>query len=226
MRNLEVSQKTTKAAKAQRRDPHNTFSNSKTLRTMAPQSTFRRLLLIATVTLAAMLVVEATQVMHRPTGYKDTARTFKVDKNAKTNVIQKRAGNKVSFAYFTNWGIYGANFRKRKLLLSDVSDRSLFIEPTDIVASPITRTFRSTRAPSFMSFNRCAVQIFFIPSRMSAPTLVLSNSPTRMLMKRCAQFFQPNTSCFNYLAYRNTSPLILGVTLATTSMDASSNCIY
>ncbi|KAF8504329.1 glycoside hydrolase superfamily [Russula emetica] len=41
--------------------------------------------------------------------------------NAKPHVIQKRANGKVQAAYFSNWGIYGANF-----------------QPTDIIASDLT----------------------------------------------------------------------------------------
>lgn len=74
-------------------------------------------MLVAIVALAAMVAVEATQVMHRPDNYKDAAGTFKVESISKTNAVQKRAANKVSFAYFTNWGIYDANFRKHRSLI-------------------------------------------------------------------------------------------------------------
>lgn len=59
--------------------------------------------------------------MKRPDNYKDVPKTPKTEPNPKINIIHKRAGNKVSFAYFTNWGIYGANF-----------------QPTDIVTSTLT----------------------------------------------------------------------------------------
>lgn len=75
------------------------------------RSSFSRLLLLATVAFTALIAVNGTQVMHRPAQYKDALRQVKTEATPKTNVIQKRAANKVSFAYFTNWGIYGANFR-------------------------------------------------------------------------------------------------------------------
>ncbi|KAF9479509.1 hypothetical protein BDN70DRAFT_806951 [Pholiota conissans] len=79
---------------------------------------------IATLALAAIIAgVNATQVMHRPEGYKNAPNKFAMEKNPKTNVVHKRQtpGTKVSIAYFTNWGIYGANF-----------------QPTDIVPAPLT----------------------------------------------------------------------------------------
>jgi hypothetical protein len=69
---------------------------------------FRSLL---TLILAAFSAVEATQIMHRPANYKDAPHRFSVESNRKTHRIQRRATSKASFAYFTNWGIYGANFR-------------------------------------------------------------------------------------------------------------------
>jgi len=76
------------------------------------QNVFRRLFLLSALALAAIIAVDATQVMHRPERYKEAPNKVTVDMNAKTHAIQRRAGNgKVSFAYFTNWGIYGANFR-------------------------------------------------------------------------------------------------------------------
>jgi chitinase len=84
-------------------------------------SAFSRLSLIAALAFTAFIAVNGTQVMHRPVNYKDALRTFKTEQSPKTNIIQKRAGNKVSFAYFTNWGIYGANFRSYTVrMLHDV----------------------------------------------------------------------------------------------------------
>lgn len=72
---------------------------------------FHRLLQAVTFALAALSAVEATQVMHRPANYKEAPNRFAIETNPKTNKIQRRATSKASFAYFTNWGIYGANFR-------------------------------------------------------------------------------------------------------------------
>lgn len=71
----------------------------------------RNFLRAVTFVLAALSAVEATQVMHRPDAYKDAPRKFSIETDPKTHRIQKRATSKASFAYFTNWGIYGANFR-------------------------------------------------------------------------------------------------------------------
>ncbi|KAF9491053.1 glycoside hydrolase family 18 protein [Pleurotus eryngii] len=72
------------------------------------------------------LCVEATQVMHRPVDFKDTPNSFKIEKSPQTKVVQKRGTGKVQVAYFTNWGIYGANF-----------------QPTDIIPSTLTHILYS-----------------------------------------------------------------------------------
>ncbi|KAI0090629.1 glycoside hydrolase superfamily [Irpex rosettiformis] len=85
-------------------------------------STFRtKLLLIATLAFAAVFSVRATQVMHRPANYKAAPHNF-TEGHATPHVIHKRATGKVNMAYFTNWGIYGANF-----------------QPTDINPGPLTQ---------------------------------------------------------------------------------------
>ncbi|KAF8958428.1 glycosyl hydrolases family 18-domain-containing protein [Flammula alnicola] len=60
--------------------------------------------------------------MRRPERYKEAPNRFSIERDPKTNVIYRRqAISKASIAYFTNWGIYGANF-----------------QPTDIVPGPLT----------------------------------------------------------------------------------------
>ncbi|GLB41081.1 putative glycosyl hydrolase 18 family protein [Lyophyllum shimeji] len=93
---------------------------------MAVQSSFKRLLLLATVIFMAAITVNGTQIMRRPSTYNSTAHTFPIEHHPKTKVVTKRANGKVSFAYFTNWGIYGANF-----------------QPTDIVSSTLTHILYS-----------------------------------------------------------------------------------
>ncbi|KIM43625.1 carbohydrate-binding module family 5 protein [Hebeloma cylindrosporum] len=94
---------------------------------MYSQPMFRRLCLLAATALALLVAVDATQIMHRPANYKEAPNRFTIERNPKTSVIERRAaGNKVSFAYFTNWGIYGANF-----------------QPSDIVAAPLTHILYS-----------------------------------------------------------------------------------
>ncbi|KAH0579107.1 hypothetical protein H2248_003260 [Termitomyces sp. 'cryptogamus'] len=85
------------------------------------QSFFKRLLLLVLTASLVAVSVDATQIMHRPSTYKDPANTVQTDTTPKTKTITKRASGKTSFAYFTNWGIYGANF-----------------QPTDIVPSILT----------------------------------------------------------------------------------------
>ncbi|KDR70278.1 hypothetical protein GALMADRAFT_894859 [Galerina marginata CBS 339.88] len=93
---------------------------------MATRSLFKCLLLLVTISLAGIVIVDATQVMHRPERYKEAPNRFTIEKDPKTNVIHRRATGKASIAYFTNWGIYGANF-----------------QPTDIVPSPLTHILYS-----------------------------------------------------------------------------------
>ncbi|KAH8103287.1 glycoside hydrolase family 18 protein [Cristinia sonorae] len=70
--------------------------------------------------LFAAFVADATQVMHRPDNYKNVPHKYTLG-NVTPQLIHKRSGSKVQAAYFTNWGIYGANF-----------------QPTDIVSSDLT----------------------------------------------------------------------------------------
>ncbi|TFK70012.1 hypothetical protein BDN72DRAFT_943005 [Pluteus cervinus] len=86
----------------------------------------RRMVLLAAVFYSTLAVVGATPAMHRPANYTSPERTFKTEEHPKLSVVQKRAGSKTSFAYFTNWGIYGANF-----------------QPTDIVPKPLTHLLYS-----------------------------------------------------------------------------------
>ncbi|KAF6760385.1 glycoside hydrolase family 18 protein [Ephemerocybe angulata] len=96
----------------------------------------RNVLLV--VMLMNAFMTATAQIMHRPAEYKNkekvypTASAFEVttvgQPNANTTEsVQAFAGTgKVSFAYFTNWGIYGANF-----------------QPTDIVPGPLTHILYS-----------------------------------------------------------------------------------
>ncbi|KAI0816864.1 glycosyl hydrolases family 18-domain-containing protein [Trametes gibbosa] len=81
---------------------------------------FKRVFLLAAGAMAAIVAADATQVMHRPEKYEATPHKF-VSTEVKPQVMQKRAASKVQAAYFTNWGIYGANF-----------------QPTDIIPSTLT----------------------------------------------------------------------------------------
>ncbi|KIK63096.1 carbohydrate-binding module family 5 protein [Collybiopsis luxurians FD-317 M1] len=70
--------------------------------------------------------VHATQIMHRPDRFNSTPPAVSTERNPNTHVIQKRATAKAQVAYFTNWGIYGANF-----------------QPTDIIPSTLTHILYS-----------------------------------------------------------------------------------
>ncbi|KAI0071673.1 hypothetical protein K474DRAFT_1606521 [Panus rudis PR-1116 ss-1] len=87
---------------------------------MALSYSMKRFLFLVTVGFAAVMAVSATQVMHRPDNFKDAPRKFSVG-HPTPKIIHKRAGAKTQAAYFTNWGIYGANF-----------------QPTDINPSPLS----------------------------------------------------------------------------------------
>lgn len=75
--------------------------------------------------LNTLLSANATQIMRRPDTYKTPARKFKTESSPQIMTVgrrdvnetqaidlNRRANGKASFAYFTNWGIYGANFRE------------------------------------------------------------------------------------------------------------------
>ncbi|KAG6828944.1 hypothetical protein H0H92_006232 [Tricholoma furcatifolium] len=84
-------------------------------------SFFKQAVLLWLAICHATVSVYGTQIMHRPSTYKTPARKFDTESNPRTKIITKRDLGKVSAAYFTNWGIYGANF-----------------QPTDIVPSILT----------------------------------------------------------------------------------------
>ncbi|KAK0204659.1 glycoside hydrolase family 18 protein [Desarmillaria ectypa] len=69
----------------------------------------------------AVAVVNATQVMHRPASYKEPPTTYAIEENPKVNRIQKRDTGKASMAYFTNWGIYAANFQPQNIVTNTLT---------------------------------------------------------------------------------------------------------
>ncbi|OSD07914.1 carbohydrate-binding module family 5 protein [Trametes coccinea BRFM310] len=89
---------------------------------MALSSFMRRFCMIAAVALSALTLVNATEVMQRPPTYKNHPHNVTTQHKVRPHVVHKRASSgKVQAAYFTNWGIYGANF-----------------QPTDINPTPLT----------------------------------------------------------------------------------------
>ncbi|KAJ7905078.1 glycoside hydrolase superfamily [Mycena leptocephala] len=87
---------------------------------MVASSSLKRMLIFLTA-FTILNVVHATPVMHRPANVSAPLHTFKTEEHPIVHEIHKRATGKVSMAYFTNWGIYAANF-----------------QPTDIVVSTLT----------------------------------------------------------------------------------------
>ena len=73
---------------------------------------FSQLLSLATVAFMALVTVNGTQVMRRPDDFKSQKRSLPTNHGLDTDTLQKRASGKTTFAYFTNWGIYIANFRE------------------------------------------------------------------------------------------------------------------
>lgn len=50
----------------------------------------------------SLVVVNATEVMHRPDNFKSSPHTYAQGKS-NPKIITKRSGAKVNMAYFTNW---------------------------------------------------------------------------------------------------------------------------
>lgn len=148
---------------------------------MVSHASFKHLCLIATLAFAAFLAVGGTQVMKRPDNYKDVPKTPKTEPNPKINIIHKRAGNKVSFAYFTNWGIYGANFRQ-SLIASCYFIRLASLQNQRTLSPVHSHVFSSYILWSCSSLT--CLQIFCTPSLMLTPAMVPSSSLICMLMSR------------------------------------------
>lgn len=58
-----------------------------------------RLMLLLTTLLSVSTWVQATQIMHRPDGYKSPPRLFPVEKEPKISVVERRATGKVTMGY-------------------------------------------------------------------------------------------------------------------------------
>ena len=73
---------------------------------MALSATVKRALLALVALAAAALLVDATQVMHRPSTYKDAPRKVSTTKHAETKIVNRRTSTgMVQAAYFTNWSV-------------------------------------------------------------------------------------------------------------------------
>ncbi|KAJ6600774.1 glycosyl hydrolases family 18-domain-containing protein [Mycena sp. CBHHK59/15] len=87
---------------------------------------FQRALVSLACAFAILNVIDATPVMQRPANVSAPLRKFKIAEKPDMRVVQKRATSKVQVGYFTNWGIYAANF-----------------QPTDIPVSTLTHILYS-----------------------------------------------------------------------------------
>ncbi|KAH9173832.1 glycoside hydrolase family 18 protein [Lactarius sanguifluus] len=80
------------------------------------------LLIRAFVALSALLAFGfSAEVLGRPSNYRSAFDKSATIANVKPNVVQKRVTGKVQAAYFTNWGIYGANFQPTDIIPSDLT---------------------------------------------------------------------------------------------------------
>ncbi|KAJ6551520.1 glycoside hydrolase superfamily [Mycena capillaripes] len=89
---------------------------------MAVSSSLMRMLIFLTAfTLRVLNVVHATPTMARPANVSAPLHVFKTEEHPIFHEIHKRATGKVSIAYFTNWGIYAANFQPTDIVVSDLT---------------------------------------------------------------------------------------------------------
>lgn len=80
------------------------------------------LLIRAFVALWALLAFGfSAEVLGRPSNYKNAFDKSTINANVKPNVAQMSVAGKVQAAYFTNWGIYGANFQPTDITPSDLT---------------------------------------------------------------------------------------------------------
>lgn len=72
---------------------------------MALSAFLRRGILLTAVTLTALTLVNATEVMRRPPTFKNHPHSVDTQRKVNPHVVHKRAtsGSKVQAAYFTNW---------------------------------------------------------------------------------------------------------------------------
>ncbi|KAI0366010.1 hypothetical protein BV20DRAFT_1056022 [Pilatotrama ljubarskyi] len=89
---------------------------------MALPAVLRRFCFLAAVAFASLALVSATEVMHRPPTFKNHPHNVTTQHKVKPHIVHKRApGSKVQAAYFTNWGIYGANFQPTDIDPTDLT---------------------------------------------------------------------------------------------------------
>lgn len=70
---------------------------------MAFSTNMRRVFFLLAAGMAALLAVNATQVMRRPEAFKNTPHKFAEGKVEPETIYKRAATGKVQAAYFTNW---------------------------------------------------------------------------------------------------------------------------
>ncbi|KAI0816865.1 glycoside hydrolase superfamily [Trametes gibbosa] len=90
---------------------------------MALSAVLLRACFFTAVAFSALAYVNATEVMRRPLTFKNHPHSVDTQRKVNPHVVHKRAtsGSKVQAAYFTNWGIYGANFQPTDIDPSDLT---------------------------------------------------------------------------------------------------------
>lgn len=68
---------------------------------------FKRIVFIAALACATLVVVDATQAMQRPADYNKPAHNVTTNEDPTIKIVHKRAGAKVQMGYFPNW--YGSS---------------------------------------------------------------------------------------------------------------------
>lgn len=69
----------------------------------------------------AVVAVNATAVMHRPDNYKDSPSTASSKTNPEARDLEEPYKGKASVGYFTNWGIYSADFQPQDIVTDSLS---------------------------------------------------------------------------------------------------------
>ncbi|KAE9407810.1 hypothetical protein BT96DRAFT_914466 [Gymnopus androsaceus JB14] len=118
------------------------------------------------------LHVCATQVMHRPAGFNSTPPTVTTETNPEIHVVHKRATTKTQVAYFTNWGIYAANFQPTNIIPStlshilyafaDVSPDTGVISLTDLYADEQKHFATDSWADTGNNLYGCLKQLYLL----------------------------------------------------------------
>ncbi|OJT13446.1 Endochitinase B1 [Trametes pubescens] len=112
---------------------------------MALSAFLRRGILLAAVTLTALALVNATEVMRRPPTFKNHPHSVDTQRKVNPHVVHKRAtsGSKVQAAYFTNWYVAPQRHTHILVLTQGSGAYTVPISPTDIDPNDLTHILYS-----------------------------------------------------------------------------------